>query len=48
MRYLSHWQPRDSPFPAFVSHSDKTAADAHAIFIQRTTGCIVEVTEEAR
>jgi hypothetical protein len=46
MRWLSHWQPDDSPFPAFVSHTDRHAAEAHAIFIQTTTGCVVDVTEE--
>ena len=48
-RWLSWWQPADSPFPAVIAHATQTAAEAHALFVQATTGCTVHVrVEESR
>ena len=47
-RWLTFWQPDDSPFPAVVTHATATAAHAHAIYVTKRTGFRAEVRAEER
>lgn len=42
-RWLSHWQPLDSPFPAHVEHASEDEATLHALRVSRELGVEVAV-----